>query len=365
MSASTCHLTAIDRQPKPITAPWAIAETARLGGQFLKWLFCDAGIVRRQTTFLLAARGWLSNPEGIVAQLDPSRIADPAVALADLLRSGRPGEVIAAAYGSKPAGLIQALNRLGPDALADPAKYEMFFGLFADRRHRPKVRAAQYLGRLTAEKLDVLFSLDPALLSVKMLKRDLTLEQVSRLNKALTAIRAASDPADEDALVAAALAGDENRTIEQFVSAWVRRCRLAPLPFDGDPEAGVYPITTAADLMTESVRFKNCARSLGRVVDAVAGRNGYVVHEDQGRPVAMTALVRFEDGQWAIENVYGPSNDRVPSEIQAPIRRWFAERGVGTLRRQRLQPEWAATLELVGFRTWRGFGDDDPELLED
>lgn len=350
------------RHPLPITAPWAIAEASKLGGDFLQWLFCDAGAVRRQATFMVAARGWLSNPEGIVVQVHPDRVHEPVRALADLLRCGPLREIISAAYGTTPIGLIEAFNRLGADAMS-PAKYEMFFELFAQRAHRSKLKVARYMGRLTETKLEVLFKIDPALLHVTMLNRDLSVEEVENLNIALAAIRAASRPEDEAALVAAALAGDEHRTVKQFVAAWIRRCRLGALPVEADPVAGAFPITTAAALMTASVKFKNCARSLHRVVDAVAGRAGYVVHEINGKPVAMTALVRFEDARWAIDNVYGPSNDLVDAAIQSPIRKWFADRGVMTMRRQPLEPAWATTLGLIGVRHWGYL--DDPDPLED
>lgn len=357
------HAVPTKRSPHPITAPWAISEAAKLGGDFLRWLMCDAGIVRRQASFMVAARGWLSNPEGIVAQLHPDRLHEPVAALADLLRSGSLQDVIRAAYGSIPLGLIEAFNRLGPDAFSDPAKYEMFFEMFSQRAHRSKLKVARYLGRLTETKLEILFRIDPALLHVTMLKRDLTVEDVENLNTALAAIRTASEPEDEAALIAAAVAGDEHRTVAKFVAAWIRRCRLGALPFEADPAAGVFPITTAAALMAASVRFRNCARSLHRVVDAVAGRAGYVAHEIDGTPIAMTALVKFEDNRWGIENIFGPRNEPVEPEVQAPIRKWFAERGVSTMRRQRLEPAWATTLGLVGVRHWGHL--DDPDLLED
>lgn len=357
------HAVPTKRSPHPITAPWAISEAAKLGGDFLRWLMVDAGVVRRQATFAVASRGWLTNPEGIVAQLQPDRLHESAAALADLLRHGPLREIIGAAYGSNPLGLIESFNRLGADAFSDSARYQTFFEMFSDRAHRPKLKVARYMGRLTETKLDVLFRIDPALLHVTMLNRDMTVEEVENLNTALAAIRTASTPEDEAALIAAAVAGGEHRTIEKFVSAWIRRCRLGALPFEADPAAGVFPITTAAALMAASVRFKNCARSLHRVVDAIAGRSGYVAHEIDGKAVAMTALVRFENGALAIENVYGPSNDRVDPEIQAPIRKWFADRGVMTMRRQRLEPAWATTLSLVGVRHWGHL--DDPDLLED
>ena len=347
-------------QPRPISHSWAIAAASALGPEFLSWLLCEAGVTRRQVTFALGARGWLGNPEGIVAQVAPERLLESREALADLLRQGDLAAVIRAAFGVCPDGYLSGLSRLGPDAMSEPLAHCRYWTLFAERSHRPKLKIAQHLGLITEEKLAVLFEVDAALLHLPFVNRMTSLEQVREINAALSAIRQASDREDEAALVAAAVHGDENRKVEHFVSAWIKRCRFPPLPFDADEAAGVFPITSAAELSMKSLIYKNCTRSLHRMVDAIAGRSAYVAYEpgDGRPPKAMAQLFNLTNGSWMVEGVYGVGNSRLTAEVQEPLRAWFAERGVHSLRRPKLSQEWKTALGLVGHRE---FAEFEPE----
>ena len=346
------------RQPRPITSSWAIGAASALGPEFLSWLLCEAGVTRRQVTFALGARGWLGNPEGIVAQISPDRLSDSREALADLIRHGDLRAIISAAFGCSPDGYLTGLQRLGPDAMAEPLAHCRYWTLFAERGHRPKLKIAQHLGRMTLEKLTILFEIDEALLHLPFVNRMTSVEQVREINAALSAIRSASDREDEAALVAAAVHGDENRKVEHFVSAWIKRCRFPPLPFEADEAAGVFPITSAAELSMKSLIYKNCTRSLHRLVDAIAGRSAYVAYELEGKPVGMAQLFNLTNGSWMVEGVYGVGNSRLAAEVQEPLRAWFAARGVHSLRRPKLSPEWKTALGLVGHRE---FAEFEPE----
>ena len=345
-------------QPRPITSSWAIAAASALGPEFLCWLLCEAGVTRRQVTFALSARGWLGNPEGIVAQVEPERLLESRAALAHLLRQGDLSAIIAAAFGTCPDGYLSGLNRLGPDAMSEPLAHCHYWTLFAERCHRPKLKIAQHLGRITEEKLAVLFEVDAALLHLPFVNRMTSLEQVREINAALSAIRASSDREDEAALVAAAVHGDENRKVEHFVSAWIKRCRFPPLPFEADEAAGVFPITSAAELSMKGLAYRNCSRGISRLVDAICGRSAYVAYEPGGKQTGMAQLFRLTNGSWMVEGVYGVGNSRLAADVQEPLRAWFAERGVHSLRRPKLSPEWKTALGLVGHRD---FAEFEPE----
>jgi hypothetical protein len=345
-------------QPRPISHSWAIGAASALGPEFLSWLLCEAGVTRRQVTFALGARGWLGNPEGIVAQVAPERLLDSREALADLIRHGDLPAIISAAFGSCPEGYLAGLKRLGADAMSEPLAHCRYWTLFAERGHRPKLKIAQHLGRITEQRLAILFECDPALLHLPFVNRMTSLEQVREINAALSAIRASSDREDEAALVAAAVHGDENRKVEHFVSAWIKRCRFPPLPFDADEAAGVFPITSAAELSMRGLAYRNCSRGISRLVDAICGRSAYVVYEPGGKQTGMAQLLALQSGSWLLEGVYGVGNTRLAAEVQEPLRAWFAERGVQSLRRPKLSPEWKTALGLVGHRE---FAEFEPE----
>jgi hypothetical protein len=72
----------------------------------------------------------------------------------------------------------------------------------------------------------------------------------------------------------------------------------------------------------------------------------------------MAQLFRLTNGSWMVEGVYGVGNSRLTTEVQEPLRLWFAERGVHSLRRPKLSPEWKTALGLVGHRD---FAEFEPE----
>lgn len=337
---------------RPITSSWAIAEARQLGSEFLAWLLCEAGVARRQVVFALTAHGWLGQPEGVVAQLAPDRLGDAPSALCDLLRATDLNDLVCAGFGHCPEGYLGGLRRIGPDAFSDPESYRQYFSLFAESRLKPRRKIAQHLGAITETKLRMLLEIDGSLLHVAFIDRLSSIEEVRSINTALAAVRAASNREQEAALVAAAIDGGEDRQVERFVSAWIKRCRFPALPFEADEAAGVFPIQDAAQLVARSIRYRNCARSLHRVVDAIAGRSAYVAYEPEGEPTAMALLYRLSNGAWLVEGVYGPGNARVPVPVQKPLLTWFADRGVVSLDRPKLAPEWKTVLGLVGHGRW-------------
>lgn len=348
---------------RPITSSWAIVEARRLGSEFLAWLLCDAGDARRQVAFGLAAHGWLEQPEAVVAQLSPDRLSDPSAALCDLLRTTDLSNLVCAGFGHCPEGFLGGLRRVGPDAFSDPESYRQYFSLFAEPHFKPRRKIAQHLGTMTESKLRMLLEIDGSLLHVAFIDRLSSIEQVRSVNIALAAIRAASDREQEAALVAAAIDGGEDQQVERFVSAWIKRCRFPDLPFETDADAGVFPLQSAAQLIGRSIRYRNCARGLHRVVDAIAGRSAYVAYEPEGKPTAMALLYRLSNGAWLVEGIYGPGNARVPTPTQTPLRAWFAGRGVLSLDRPKLAPEWKTVLGLVGHGRWAEL-EPEHDLLE-
>lgn len=348
---------------RPITSSWAIAEARQLGPEFLTWLLCDAGVGRRQVVFALAAHGWLGQPEGVVAQLAPDHLGDAPFALCDLLRASDLNDLVCAGFGYCPEGYLGGLRRIGPDAFSDPESYRQYFSLFSEPHLKPRRRVAQHLGTMTEAKLRMLLEIDGSLLHVAFIDRLSSIEEVHSINTALAAVRAASDREQEAALVAAAVDGAEDQRVERFVSAWIKRCRFPNLPFDTDAAAGVFPLQDAAELIARSIRYRNCARGLHRVVDAIAGRSAYVAYEPEGKPTAMALLYRLSNGAWLVEGIYGPGNARVPAPTQTPLRAWFADRGVLSLDRPRLAPEWKTILGIVGHGRWAEL-EPEHELIE-
>jgi hypothetical protein len=350
------------RTPRAITAPWALEPVASLGPEFLHWLICKASVVRRQAVFAVAAKGWLAEPEGIIAQVAPDLLPQARTGLARLLMVGDLPPIIAAAFGVCPHSYVSGLSRLGPDAFSEPGLHLDFHRLYSDRALKDRRRIGQHLGRLTEDRLRMLMELDGALVHGSVLRRDLPIERMRDINAALQAVRSASTPDDEESLMAALRESGEQREIDELLRSWIRRCRFPALPFAADEDAGVFPIQDALELMSRSLTYRNCARSIHRAVDVICGRAAYVAYEPGGTPTAMAMLLPFNTGGWVVEGIYGVGNGHLSADQKVPLKAWLAERGVASVQRPVMSPDWQAVLKLAGKRGWADF---QPDLVLD
>lgn len=346
------------RTPRAITAPWALEPIASLGAEFFHWVTCRASVVRRQAVFAVAAKGWLAEPEGIVAQMAPDLLPDAKGELARLLMFGDLPPIIAAAFGTCPEGYLSGLNRLGRDAFSEPELHLEFHRLYTDRALRDRRRVGQHLGRLTEDRLRMLIELDDALVHRSVLRRDLPIERMRDINAALQAVRSASTPDDEESLLSALHESGQQREIDDLLRTWIRRCRFPALPFAADEDAGVFPIQDAVDLMSRSLTYRNCTRSVHRAVDVICGRAAYVAYEPAGVPTAMAMLMPLNTGGWVVEGIYGVGNGHLSADQKTPLKAWLESRGVASVTRPAIPDTWSAALKLSGRRGWLELDDD-------
>ncbi len=346
------------RTPRAITAPWALEPIASLGPEFLHWMTCRASVVRRQAVFAVASKGWLAEPEGIVAQVAPDLLAQAKTELRRLLMAGDLSPIIVAAFGTCPDGYLSGLNRLGPDAFSGPSLHLDFHRLYSDRALKDRRRVGQHLGRLTEDRLRMLIELDEALVHGSVLRRDLPIERMRDINAALQAVRSASTPDDEQAILAVLRESGEQREIDELLKSWIRRCRFPALPFAADEDAGVFPIQDALELMSRSLTYRNCARSIHRAVDVICGRAAYVAYEPEGTPTAMAMLLPLNTGGWVVEGIYGVGNGHLRADQKAPLKTWLAERDVASVQRPVMSSDWQAALGLAGKRGWADLQGD-------
>lgn len=346
------------RTPRAISASWALEPIVGLGPEFLHWITSRASVVRRQAVFAVAAKGWLAEPEGIVAQVAPDLLPDAKGELARLLMIGDLPPIIAAAFGTCPDGYLSGLNRLGRDAFSEPELHLEFHRLYTDRALRDRRRVGQHLGRLTEDRLRMLIELDDALVHRSVLRRDLPIERMRDINAALQAVRSASTPDDEESLLSALHESGQQREIDDLLRTWIRRCRFPALPFAADEDAGVFPIQDAVDLMSRSLTYRNCTRSVHRAVDVICGRAAYVAYEPAGVPTAMAMLMPLNTGGWVVEGIYGVGNGHLSADQKAPLKAWLASRGVASVSRPAIPDTWSAALKLSGRRGWLELEDD-------
>lgn len=331
---------------QPISAAWALTSANMLGADFLQWLIFEASIIRRQVAFAVFAKRLVDGVE----TSEPSLAA-----LAAALRDGDPRDVIAASFGECMHGEITGFSRIGRDAYTDPAAYLRHHDLYADPCHRRRLEVARHVGLMTEERLNALFDVDSAFLTVDWVRR-LTPRRARLLTQVVAVIRANTLPEADLALGHSIAEGGPDRSYRDALTAWLAWCRFPHTPALNDAALGIYVIQDAATLVDKARQYQNCSARLNRLIDAVAGRTVYLTYEPQGWPLAMASLLPSSDGGWLIEGIYGVKNVHVNSDDQAPLRAWLSQNGIHGVCRPPLDVGWRAALSLVGV--------PDEELVE-
>jgi hypothetical protein len=207
-----------------------------------------------------------------------------------------------AAFDSCPQGFVSLLARLGDSPVSpDPRIYRLAWSLYADPRHRDRVKLLmQTEGTITASKILVMSHLDGLLLRRAVLDRISSPKEVQSLQEAVRLIQRLVPEATDERL-AQSLDGlgplDTSRRLQVGrLSAWVlgwlakaERCPdQGPLPHD-DPH---FRLLVGRDLAGVGRRYQNC---VGQYVGHVAtGRRVFLEHVRE--PEAIIELHCLHDG---------------------------------------------------------------------
>jgi hypothetical protein len=243
-----------------------------------------------------------------------------------------------AAFDSCPQGFVSLLARLGDSPVSpDPRIYRLAWSLYADPRHRDRVKLLmQTEGTIAASKILVVSHLDGLLLRRSVLDRISTPAEVQRLQEAVRLIKSLVPDATDDRL-AQSLDGlgplDTSRRLQVGrLSAWVlgwlakaERCPdQGPLPHD-DPD---FRLLGGRDLAEVGRRYRNC---LGQYVGHIAaGRR--VFYEWTRDPGAVIELHCLHDGTgrtyYTVGQIRGRRNARLLSHDLDVIRARLSQHGI-------------------------------------
>lgn len=341
------HASPRDARPfQPISAAWALIAANELGADFLQWLIFEASMIHRQVAFAVFAKRLIDDEETSELSL---------AALETALRDGDPRDVIAGTFGGCAHGQVTGFSRIGRDAYTDPAAYLRHHALYTDPRHRRRLEVARHVGLLTEERLNALFDIDPAFLTVDWVRR-LTPRRARLLTEVVAAIRANASLEAGPALDMSISESGPDRTYREALSAWLAWCRFPNAPAMNGDALGISVIQDAATLVEKARQYQNCSARLNRLVDAIAGRTAYLTYEPGGEPFAMASLLPSTSGGWLLEGIHGVKNAPLTADQQAPLRAWLTVKGIHGVRREPLAEGWRAAMQLVGA--------SDHELVE-
>jgi len=230
---------------------------------------------------------------------------------AEIVRHGRPADILRHAFGRVPEGFLGLLERVGERPLPRPQDYIALHDLLAggDLRGADALRES---GRITQRKLEVLAGLDPRWRHANTLKRVDSPAEAVRFNSAIEFVQAVCSRATDEAVAAAIANMATTSTLPRLLDRFVRRAdRLPPHPVGRDDNE-LRPFTSVRDYLEASRRYRNCLAS--KLDHVAAGR--FNIAEYRGEALLeFRPLTAGAGAGWMLWQVHGPRNFPAPLHV--------------------------------------------------
>ncbi|MGX1803012.1 hypothetical protein ACWIDJ_11835 [Brevundimonas naejangsanensis] len=258
----------------------------------------------------------------------------PLLDLAEIVRHGRPVDILRHALENVPVGYAGLLEKIGEQPLASANDYLILRDLCAS----PYVNLADALRacrRITHTTLRVAMTLDRRWLHANLLGRIDTLIEANDFNCAIACIQSVSTKATDE-LVAEAIARMAPQTpIARLLAHMMHRADRLPVHPLGEGDNELRPFLLMRDYVWAARRYRNClADNLDRVASgamAIAEFRGECLVEF--RPLTI-------ESQWVVWQVHGHRNRPVPSELAAEAVTACNRMGVQGIRNPAVDSEW-------------------------
>lgn len=298
----------------PLEAAMALDEA---GNGFLRST-CRAKQPWRQALASAFAGGLLDHP-GLFMERALGRADDQApwrdqlAAVAELLPTMKPREVVLAGLGICPDGYVGALSKLGHEPLR-PKLYLRLLDLFTSSSgiDRDRRRVLEQLTSLREGQLEALDLLDPVLLHPVVCGQIKFEPQAQKLNQILAAIRSCCSSATDDAirqsLAAFSLSGQT-----RWTRNWLSKADMGAAPIS--VEDAEIEVVTPENIARIAEAFNNCLKTM--TPRMLAGTWAALVYLPADLILAFTKL---DDERWLMTGAYGRSNGFVQEERRAAAR---------------------------------------------
>ncbi|QQQ18127.1 hypothetical protein JIP62_12540 [Brevundimonas vitis] len=244
------------------------------------------------------------------------------MSFAEVIRHGRPGDILRRAFGEVPEGFASMLTQIGERPLPRAKDYIALRALIADS----DARAADALrgsGRITCRKLDVLQSLDPRWRHANTLERIDSGGEALMFNQAIGFIQSLNSKATDEVVAGAIDLMRPTSTLARLLDRFLQRAdQLPPHPIaSGDNE--LRPLLSMRDVLDAGRRYRNCLRH--RLADAAVGRMALAEYRGE-------CLVEFRPlttgAGWLLRDVHIERNRPVPLSLFADVEAKCDEIGI-------------------------------------
>jgi hypothetical protein len=287
-------------------------------------------------TFLLRAYG----------SVDESRNAPSLRAqFAKAIQTMKPQQIVEAALDVLPPSLCGSLKKIGNEPLTTAEAYRRLVDLLGSTNAEDRARRRvleQVNERLTDNLLQVIETVDLAVLTPTVVTRIHDAGDAHRLNARLRAIRQLCSTANDQSLRESADALGSNFNAGSFARSWLARAdRLEPLGLPIDDALDVIRINPAK-AEDWGRRFRNCVSSYAS--EMAAGASAFFVIE----ALSVIVVLRLTDAGWMLVGVHTHGNGPVPRAVVETAKEKL--RALGVLCILPIKPKGLAASAISGFR---------------
>jgi hypothetical protein len=259
------------------------------------------------------------------------------------VRQMKPRDALQSVLGSVPDGFLGALRKVAPE---DQKRdfYLRLHQLFADPRRRQQARVAAQLTQISGDKLDVIESLDPILLTPGWVEKLDRRRDAETLSAAVAAIQLYATSATAAALRASAVHCGPATGAVDFVARWLVRIDRLPAP-PVELGAEFLPIRTGQDMARLARRFHNCLGAPAQLLRTLCGRSyHWLVRPHQ--VIVTLRRVGFEPGPsaWILETMLRANNRNPSWTVRQQICDELGRRGIGRFDDHAPEPKPIAAL---------------------
>jgi hypothetical protein len=287
-------------------------------------------------TFLFRAYG----------SVDESRDAPSLRAqFAKAIQTMKPQQIVEAALDVLPPSLCGSLKKIGHEPFTTAQAYKRLVDLLGSTNAEDRARRRvleQVNERLTDNLLQVIETVDLAVLTPTVVTRIHDAGEAHRLNARLRAIRQLCSTATDQSLRESAVTMGSNFNAGSFARSWLGRAdRLEPLglPIDDAPDVIRINPAKAEDW---GRRFRNCVSSYTH--EMAAGASAFFVIE----ALSVIVVLRLTDAGWMLVGVHAHGNGPVARVIVETAKDRLNELGVLCI--LPIKPKGPAASAISGFR---------------
>ncbi len=269
---------------------------------------------------------------------------------ADLMAK-KPRELVEAAWGACPDGLLGCFSRMREPL--EPKAYQTLFRVIADPREKRRRAILAYWPLITSERVFALVALDDALCCTRVGKKLRMRDEALMANDVLCVVRSHRPDLTDIAILEFASQADALSPLDSQLERLLHLVtELPPAPFEVPPD--FLHLRSRAEFSDFSVHHRNCLITKFET-EALTGRAMYWVYR---RRPAIAVLTALETG-WFLGRVHVPGNGAPPVDLVEEVRSRLATAGIPVLTPAKVEGPRATVRRLLMRHDLFGVSPDE------